>query len=567
MANQWRDRNTLVPDRPMLIFVLSFLGAILLRLAGVDEPWVTGIFWLSFLGFLFMVLLLVRQQLSEKWKYKERKLFESRWGTLGIALLGFALGTLVYHNRAWFIWLWEQFRRINRPDEWMLFSLFLLGVMLGFFVVRNWSKDQKDFVASLTAVFGAAFVSTLLGQLSAQNGSVLTPQNTFSFYALGFSLSGAANLIAFALLIGHYSRTRSLTSRSVIDFLYGSDKAQAIDGYFLKNFEADPNYAKVKLVAALSAYRDVIRIEFARKMNDRKDSAGRTDLAVGYDSPPCDPSSPPDPCAGDVRPPFDYFELLAIRSTPEPDPPREPSPASPPAPGRGTYEILFRRLRPKGGCGQGDPITPEMFRVAISMRWLDSIEYVVTAGQYLKAFPYYGSVAGMALQVRKTIVMNRDRYKKFRTSDFFEGKTPNQADQPRGLYEIDYLSYITVPMASSFGTPEEQSLGVLHLDTKLFAYPKGGLPPGACLLAHNEPGQEVFRILIEAEDEKTLRENLEQRLDEFEVYACNLYTQNDPVVEDLVTMKEVIIPLLELYKKCRTGAINQTNTTAATRAA
>jgi hypothetical protein len=539
----------------MLVFVLSFLGAILLRLAGVDEWWMTIAFWLSFIGFLFMVLLLVRQPASERWKYKERKLLESRWGTLGISLLGFALGTLVYHNRAWFIWLWEQFRRINRADEWMLFSLFLLGVMLGFFVVRNWSKDQKEFVSSLTAVFGAAFVSTLLGQLSAQSGSVLTPQNTFSYYALGFSLSGAANLIAFALLIGHYSRTRSLTSRSVIDFLYGSDKAQAIDGYFLKNFEADPNYAKAKLVAALSAYRDVIRIEFARKMNDRKDSSGRTDPVVDYDSPPFDPSSPPDPCAGDDKPPFDYFELLAIRSTPEAN---SPPAASPPAPDRGTYEILFRRLKSKGAYGQGDPITPEMFRVAISMRWLDNIEYVVSTGQYRKAFPYYGSVAGMALLVRKTIVMDRDRYKKFRTSDFPEGKTPNQADQPRGLHEIDFLSYITIPMASSYGTPEEQSLGILHLDTKLFACPKGQLPEGACLQARSEPGQEIFRILIRAEDEKTLREKLEKQMDEFERYACNLYTQNDPLVEDLVKMKDVIIPLLELYKKCRTGAINRT---------
>jgi hypothetical protein len=442
-------------------------------------------------------------------------------------------------------------------------GLFLLGIMPGFFVVRNWSKDQKEFINSLTAIFGAAFFSTILGQLSNQPGSVVTPQNTFSFYALGFALSGGVNLLAFSLLIAHYSRTKSLTSRAVINFLYESDKAQAIDSYFLKNFEADPNYAGAKLVAALSAYRDIIRIEFARRIDNRKDSAGRKDPAVDspVDSPPADSDSPPSICVDDPTPPFDYYELLAIRSTTG-----DAEPASPPVPdAKRSYEIVFRKLRPKrqGDQGdQGDPITPDMFRVAISMRWLDNIEYVVTAGEYLQSFPYNGSVAGMALQVKKTIVMNRDKYKKFRTSAFLDGKTPSQADQPRGLYDIDYLSYITVPMASSFGKPEEQALGILHLDTKLFACPKKPFPPaGARLQSRTESGQEIFSILIKEDGGKSLRDNLEQKLDELEGYACNLYTQSDQIVEDLVKMKDAIIPLLELYKKCRTGAISQTAAT------
>jgi hypothetical protein len=547
--NGMLDRNTIVSDKKLLIFVLSFLASsLILVTALLSEEKVALIFSIPFAILLIALWVLIRQQSSERWK--ERNLFQSRWGTLSISLVGFGLGALVYHNRAWFIWLWYKFRKIDKPDEWLLVSLFLLGVMLGFFVVRNWAKEQKDFITSLTAVFGAAFISTLLGQLSIQSGSILTPQNTFAFYALGFSLSGAANLIVFALLAAHYSRTYSLTSRSVIDFLYGSDKAQAIDGYFLKNFEADPNYAKAKLVAALTAYREIIRIEFARKMNSRKDLS--SDGASPYIG-----ASPP-LCVDDESIPFDYFELISIKSAQQSDLQTSPPVVSPPAPPPNdlydNYEIVFRRLRGKQQSDPGDPIIPGMFRVAISMRSQDNLEYIVAPGEYRKSFPYYGSVAGMSLLARRTIVMNRDKYKKFRTSDFVDGKTPGEVDQLRGLYNIDYLSYVSVPMASSFGKPEEQSLGVLHVDTKLFAYPKGTLPPDSCRQADVDPKQEIFRVVRQVEKGK--------RLEEFEDYANYLYEQNDPIVADLESFRNVIIPLLELYKKCRTGAINEPKPTA-----
>jgi hypothetical protein len=187
------------------------------------------------------------------------------------------------------------------------------------------------------------------------------------------------------------------------------------------------------------------------------------------------------------------------------------------------------------------------------MRWLDNLEYVVAPGEYRQSFPYYGSVAGMSLLARKTIVMNRDKFRRFRTGNYVDGKTPSQADQPRGLYNIDFLSYISVPMATSLGKPEEQSLGVMHVDTKLFACAPDQLErllANAERLADGESRQELYSVIREVDKGK--------RLDEFEDYASNVYEQNDQVVEDLERLRTVIIPLLELYKKCRTGAINQT---------
>jgi hypothetical protein len=577
---EWLDRNTITPDKKLLVFLLAFLASSLILVTKVlSEWWVAIIFLIPFALLLIALLWLVRQQTNESWKFKERKLFQSRWGTFGISALGFGLGALVYHYRAWLVWLWVEFRKIDKLDEWTLVSLFLLGVILGFFVVRNWSKDQKDFITSLTAVFGAAFVSTILGQLSNQSGSVLTPQNSFALYALGFTLSGALNLLAFSMLVAHYTGTQSLTSRSVIDFLYGSDKAQAIDLYFLKNFEADPNYAKEKLVAALSAYREIITKKLARAMNERM-----KEHEAEHVSAPSNSVDATQVCPDAVSLPFKYFELISIKSiqrkNDNQNPPVSPLPASPsnsdnqmvppvsPAsasPPEDTYEIVFRRLRRDKPEEAGDPITPDMFRVAISMRWLDNLEYVVSAGEYKQSFPYYGSVAGMSLLASRTIVMNRDQYKKFRTDTFLNGKTPSQADQPRGLYEIDYLSYICVPMASSLGKPEEQSLGVLHAATKLFACPKDELPSGACQQTDGDLKQEIYRIIIQADPASPggrLEEKLQESLKELTGYACNLYVQNDTIVTYLENMRGVIIPLLELYKKCRTGAINETKPAA-----
>ncbi|MDQ1560534.1 MAG: hypothetical protein QOD32_3594 [Pyrinomonadaceae bacterium] len=627
-SNWELDRNAIIDDRKVMIFFLSFIASMLILVTGLlSEGTVTLLFLIPFLIFLVAVLVLVRQPLFERWKGQEKKLLQSRWGTLGVAVLGFGFGALVHNRRGWFHSLWAQLKRLDTSEEWVLVSLFLLGVMLGFFVVRNWSKNQQEFIGSLTAALGAAFLATIVGTLAGNQQATtaepkqqtltaeistaatpaptaatttttppaqpataaaaatrptatptpaivratatttpanantppnpLIPVRTFAFYALGFSLSGVLNLIAFSLLVANYSRTQSRTSRSVIEFLYGSDKAQVIDGYFLKSFVADPNYAKVNLVAALTAYRDLVGRHIAGAMNRRRNSQ------AGVTSPPASPPASPPSCSDDVSGPFDYYELIALRSLPRGD----EELLSPPNVPQNAYEIVYRRLKGGREGETMEPITAEMFRVGISMRWQDKIEYVVTDGEYQQSFPYYGSVAGMALLVKRPIVMQLDKYKKFRSDAYPEGKTPSQASQPRGLSGIDYLSYIVIPMTSSFGKPNEESLGVLHISTKLFAYPKDHRPEGACREAGTDSEPEIFRILVTNDDPKKLEELLVKRLDEFEGYACNLYRQDDPIVKALEKMKDVIIPLLELYKKCRTGAMNQTTTTTTTNTA
>jgi hypothetical protein len=615
---EWLDRSTIVSDKKLLVFTLSFMAACLVRITDwLSEKTVAIIFLIFFVLLLIFLWILIREHESEKWKYRGRALLQTRWGTLGTSVLGFGAGVLVYHYRGWLIWLWYEFRKIDKPDEWILVSLFLLGVMMGFFVVRNWSKTQQEFIASLTAALGAAFLATIMGALAgtrpaatapgasqqplttevpaagtatptpaatgaapptggaaatptqtppvvrvvvatapasaASSSNLLDPVSTFSFYLLGFTLSGTLNLLAFAMLAASYTRNQSLASRSVIDFLYGSDKAKAIDMYFLKNFEADPDYAKVKLVAALSEFREGVKRGLARMMSQRKDQSSLVT------SPAID--------AGGRSEPLDYFELVSVKSVQlksDNQASSLPVTSPPSVPPVDKYEIVFKKLRKNEQGNPGDQITPEMFRVSVTMRWRDMIEYIVTTGEYRNTFPYHGSVAGMSLLVRRTIVMDRDRYKKFRTSEFLEGKTPNQADQPRGLYEIDYLSYICVPMVSSLGKPEEQPLGVLHVDTKLFACPNSEEKFGKYLVKANaDPKQEIYKIVIAAEEgesEDKLKERVKKKLKEFEAYACNLYEHHDPIIEYLEDLKGVVVPLLELYKKCRTGAINEPTT-------
>ena len=512
---EWLVKNTIVPHKMLLSFLLGFIAARLpLSVDLVGQKRAAMVFWAAF-GFLILVLFLVKPKPLNEIEFRR-----SRWGIFSMIVLGFGVGALSYRHRFWFAWLWFYFRKIDEPHEWLLVSLFLLGVILGFFVVRNWSKSQEEFVKSLTAVVAAAFLAGILGNVGQGRG--LDTLNTFAYYALGFGLSGTINLIVFSLLVARYSDTQSITSRSVIDFLYGSDKAKAIDGYFLKNFEEDPNYAKVKLMGALKAYREIIQVEFAKKLTTRK--------LMCEVAAPTSPPVLPSPFSGSCSaPPFDYFELLSIKS-------KQPI-VSPPVPDPSdTFEVVFRQLPER------EPIHPEMIRVAISMKWQDNLEYLVAPGQYQKSFPYLGSVAGLALAVKQTIVMDRDRFKKFRGKDFVEGRTPNDVDQRRGLNKIDYLSYVAVPMSSSFGKQEETGLGILHVDTKLFACSKGYLQ----LISNKEGGddckQEIYRL-----------ERTRQQLDDFATYASNLYKEHDEYIATLEHFRDVIIPLLELYLKCRTG--------------
>jgi prepilin signal peptidase PulO-like enzyme (type II secretory pathway) len=94
-----------------------------------------------------------------------RGIHKFAWGPVTIVLIGFGLGTLIYHYRGWSKWLWAQFRKIDEPHEFVLGALFLIGVMLGVFVVRNWAKEQKAFVESISAILSGTFVAGILAKL------------------------------------------------------------------------------------------------------------------------------------------------------------------------------------------------------------------------------------------------------------------------------------------------------------------------------------------------------------------------------------------------------------------
>jgi hypothetical protein len=478
---------------------------------------------------LFAILFFVRL-------FKERGLDQlAHWGVISLSLLGFGLGTLIYLLRDWGTWVWMEFREgawwcwrefrlIDQPHEWLLTSLCLTGVILGFFVVRNWSKDQGDFVKSLTAVFGGAFVTTLLG-----DATEVGKETAFAYYAIGFTVSGVLNLVASSCLIASYSANRSPSSRSVLSFLYGSDKAEAVDKQFLKNFEEDPNYARRLLINTVLEYEKKVRLEFANKREQQRKQR-REDLA----SPLC------------------YYELLAIecpapasaavevqsppdteiQSPPETEAqPRAAAAALPEAQINATtpMKVVFRSI-------DEEPISEKMFRSAVSLKWKDNLEFIDAAAAYTKSFPYFGSVAGVALEVLQTVVMDRDKNKRFRTTAHPQGLCPVNIEQARGLDEIDYLSYIAVPVASYLGQPEQTRLGVLHVDTRLFAAPRDFKPTPVA-------GQKgIFSATLRPAD---LTE-----------YANNLYDRDDDSgVKYLEEMRAVLVPVLQLYLTCRQGSV------------
>lgn len=686
-------RNMGVPHRNLLGFVLGATASILL-LSGtkVDIKWLAVAF-VAALVVTMALLIFVRP-------YNEREVDRFAWGLLVIIVLGFGLGALTYRYRSWIAELWRRYQSINEPAELLLESLFLLGIILGFFVVRNWAKEQKDFLSSLSAVLGGAFIATILGKLQGEGISQIGALRAFAYYSLGFTLSGTINLLAAARLTANYINRRSVSSRAMLDFLYGSERTKLIDGYFLKNFKEDPDYAKRWLTDTLIHYRKLIRREFAEKMEERKKDRERerngivkemwkrsplpsssplSDLeslcaecsdferqcvaqarmqlkcgkefeknagnceAVGSAAEstvdempmsfvdcllsvleekrqklePCskleeakeelnklraelkpaysklaeaeeelrnlgaEPKTSPESesrytaiahlvallksskhkrldelkeqireletkcdkaskkeweclsrILGRLKPSY-YYELIAIECEEKKDGVEKTTPSIP-----GEHGVIYRSI-PSSDHAKGNPtkstIHRRMFRVGIAMRWQDTLQYIVAPGQYGLPFPVMGSVAGLALLMGQTIVMDRDRNKKFRSKHYGRGVCPGDIEQPRGLDEITFLSYFSIPVVARMGSPDENPLGISNVDTKLFAT---RLPlPGKEV----KGSQSVFRIRL-----------TQKQLSEF---ASNLYEEEDRAVRYVEDHTKIITPVLELYSKCRVGAI------------
>ncbi|HBB95089.1 MAG TPA: hypothetical protein DC054_06835 [Blastocatellia bacterium] len=595
-------RNIGVPYRNIIGLLLGFTASFLPLITGV---WIIErVIWV-FVGTLALTIVLLVVVRPNVEKDSDR----FAWGLLVIIILGFALGALIYQAKPWWIWLWHQYLRINEPHELLLEALFLLGVIMGFFVVRNWGKEQKDFISSLSGVLGGAFVATILGDIQKE----LTPLRAFAYYALGFTISGSLNLISAARLTATYANKGTLTSRAILDFLYGTERTKTIDGYFLEHFEEDKDYAKMLLLDALNAYRTRAEQEFADKFEARRrqrqkdretfkrrlkdDNEDRTIEALEKRWSELEPScgklkatqhelkqleadldaiktsSEPNPadesrlhersttlkllierlerrCSDDqssewkrlnrtlasLKPSY-YYQLIAIENHGEKDPPGKTAATENEDP---EYSIIYQHIGPNKdqhgnhGLETTAAIHGDMFRVGVAIRQQDVLEYLLAPGAYRAAFPCMGSVAGLALLLPHTIIMNRDMDRTFRSKDYKNGIRPKDIEQGRGRDIIDYLSYVSIPLVSHLGTPKENRLGIVNIDTKLF-------------VTRSKLGGEqvqgdlgIFRVSLK-------RSKLEE-------FANNLYEHNDEAIGDIEKLTETITPVLELYSKCRIGA-------------
>lgn len=441
----------------------------------------------------------------------QEKAYEFRWGLPVFIVLGFGLGAMVYQYQFWLRWLGDRILRINEPYEWALAALFLIGVLLGAFIVRIWPKDQDAFIKGLSGILGGTFVAAVFVKMF--ESAPYMPQRAFGLYALGFALSGTVNLIGAAWLTANYTNKGSITSRAVLDFLYGSERAEVIDKYFLKNFVEDPDYAKRWLTNTLLEFSTLVQSEFAERIEKRRQarSKGRHKLH--------------------------FYELRHFVHEPK-DKTKE---SSHDAQGeerkhKVTYRPLVDPEKPVSeiAADTGYVIRPDMFRVAISIKQADMLEYVVAPGEYHASFPFLGSVAGLALAMRKTIVMDRDRNREFRNKDHKDGISPGEIEQNRGLDEIDFLSYVSIPVVSRLGEASENALGLLSIDTKIFA-------------SHSE-------LAGKPEDEDGEVSSIRLTRTELTKMAALVYEDNDKEIKYLEDMTKIITPILELYSRCQVGA-------------
>jgi hypothetical protein len=664
-------RNVGVTYRNLIGLLLGVTASLLPLTSGTWSTWGATWIFVGALGITMALLVAVRPKV-------EKELDQFAWGLLVIIVLGFGLGALIFQARPWWVYLWRQYLKINNPGAILLEALFLLGVILGFFVVRNWAKEQKDFVSSLSAVLSGAFLATILGKLQEGPTPAIGPLRAFAFYALGFTMSGTINLLGAARLTANYVNKRSLTSRALLDFLYGSERAKIIDGYFLKNFEEDKNYARKQLTDTLIEYRRLVAREFAERMEARRKSRQKMrrqfgNMAAAQDALmkekkelPSPPETPLDKrrfqeiedrlnklhnwsqpneqesfqgkrrladeaqvgmiieileerrkqlepaCAplkktrdelnrlqtekkaitssvepsrkqksrlkqiedelkklqghehelklnnsdiegqfaewstledrlGHLKPSYFYW-LIAIECEEKDD---GDGPANPGLPEKDRlHDVVYKYIgsdeswvdpehsHVSPGAEELPAIDETMFRVGVGLRRRDLLEYVVAPGEYGKSFPIFGSVSGLALTFKQTIVMDRDMRRTFR--DKSHNLCPKDIEQDRGLDEVDFLSYISIPVVNRHGDPVESGMGVVNIDTKLFVTRSRlhGEPVKAC--------EGIFRTRLKPRD---LTE-----------YANSLYEQDDEDVKYIEDVTKIIAPVVVLYAKCQVGA-------------
>jgi hypothetical protein len=523
------ERFYSTPYYRAILFLVGYLGS-LLWLATDRRP--AAPFWAVIIYAIMALLLLallfwlnwLRPRLKnrgygargeiDEWPWGDANRARSaRWLALGLTVLGFGTGIAAFVYKEWLKLLGRRFfLDINTTERVLLTFLFLLGVVMGAYVVRNWSKKQEEFNASVTTALGAAFLTAILGRVQGEGDNFTT---NIAHYGLGFVISFTVNLLAFSLLSARYSSTQSLTARALLDLLYGSDKADAIDRYFLKNFEDNPESAKQLLVQSLVQYREQVLAEYARKL-DKEWVPGAM-------------NSPPD----DLH----AYQLVSIESDTDDvaSPPSPDNAASPPSPDNAVpnddrlYKVKLRRI---------NGISKEMFRMGIAVKRVDTLTYIITPGEYRRAFPFYGSVAGLALTMRKTIVMYRDEHTKFRNDSFRDGITPHQVFQSRGLDVLDYLSYVVLPVVSSYSNQGEVGLGIVNVDTKLFLASKTEV-------RDDQPDSGgAAEIIINA----MLTPN------QLQCWSKRLYhQQDDKAIKYLEDMIDVAVPIIQLYVKCLQG--------------
>ncbi|HEY0081030.1 MAG TPA: hypothetical protein VGB73_20670 [Pyrinomonadaceae bacterium] len=507
------------------IFVL---GALCSFLPLISNLWKGALpILLGLLVFFVIVLVIYGLALIGDARKEEKKLNELDWLrllTMSVAILGFGLGISVffYRGRLKEFGSYAQ-SHLDSPPELFLASLVFLGLIMGFYVVRNWLKDDDDFIKSLTAVAGGAFLASILGQSAKDLGGGVNMGSSFAHYFVGFSISAFVNLLVYAYLTSRYSKTLSSSSRALIYFLYGTDKAKALDSYFLKNFEEDKNYAKRQLVNALKEFREKVLFEYANKMEQK-----RKRFKAGDGT-------------SQTTAPLIFYRLIDIEcetaaaaDAADSPPPVKDKPVKDESYRDKNYIMKIEEIADESGG-----IRSDMFRMGVTIRMSDHLQYIVAAGEYRSPFPIRKSVAGLALKSGHTIVMDRDKNKQFRTEDNQEGICPSGLEAERGFDEIDYLSYVSVPVVSRIGNPEEFALGIINVDTKLFAVEESTI-------------KKMIKDKSKEEKRKILKVSMTPN--QLTTFASNLYEENDEAVKYLNDMRAIAVPLLELYLKCQQGA-------------
>lgn len=156
-------RSILAPSNGSYGIIIGLLAALIMNKSQRIAEYMPYVF-------LFMTFMLFFTWLVQYCLYMSdirEQIFKIEHGSMALgplsgAIIGFGFGVIICQSGFKILPVQNYISWLRDPSTILIVSMFFLGSILGFFVVRNWKREQDDFIKSVMAILGGAFIAEVI---------------------------------------------------------------------------------------------------------------------------------------------------------------------------------------------------------------------------------------------------------------------------------------------------------------------------------------------------------------------------------------------------------------------